>query len=35
MAGITNIITENKTSEIEDIILMANTVIPYFNFVSG
>lgn len=35
MAGITNIIIENTPSEIEDIILNANTVIPYFNFVSG
>ena len=34
MAGITNIIRENIPSETEDIILMTNTVIPYYNFVS-
>lgn len=35
MADTTNIIIENTPSEIEDIILKANTVILYFNFVSG
>ena len=35
MADTTNIIIENTSSEIEDIILKANTVILYFNFVSG
>ena len=35
MADTTNIIIENTPSETEDIILKANTVIPYFNFASG